>query len=98
MIVYGKEKLEAFAIKHAITKNSIDRWLQIVEKTAFTDFNDLRATFPSVDYVGNERYVFNIKGNDYRIITVIAFIGDSIIIRWIGSHAAYSKIEDCSKI
>ena len=98
MIVYGKEKLEAFVLKHAIVKTAVDRWLQILEKKTFKDFNELRAIFPSADYIGNERYVFNLKGNNYRIITVIAFIGNAIVIRWIGTHAAYDKIEDCSKI
>ena len=98
MIVYGKEILEAFVIKHAITKNAVDRWLQIIEESTFNDFNDLKAAFPTADYVGNERYVFNLKGNNYRIITVIAFIGNAIVVRWIGTHAEYDKIKDCSKI
>jgi mRNA interferase HigB len=98
MVVYGKEKLEAFSLKHAIAKKAIDRWIQIIEEYTFKDFNDLKTVFPTVDYVGNERYVFNLKGNDYRIITVIVFIGDVIIIRWVGTHAEYDKIKDCSTI
>ena len=98
MIVYGKEILEEYVAKHAITKSAIDRWLQIIEESTFSDFNDLKSTFPTVSYAGNERYVFNLKGNNYRIITVIAFIGDSIVVRWIGTHGEYDKIKDCSKI
>jgi len=98
MVVYGKEILEAFVIKHAIAKKAIDRWLQIVEESTFDTFNDLKAIFPNADYVGNERYVFNLKGNNYRIIAMIAFIGDTIIVRWVGTHAEYDKINDCSKI
>jgi mRNA interferase HigB len=98
MIVYGKEKLEEFVIRHAICKKAVDRWLQIVKKNTFNDFSDLKEIFPSADYVGNERFVFNLKGDSYRIITVIAFIGNAIVVRWIGTHAAYNKIKDCSKI
>ena len=98
MIIYGKEKLEVFVIKHAIAKKAIDRWLQIVKKSTFRDLNDLKNIFQSVDYIGNERYVFNLKGNDYRMITVIAFIGNAIVIRWVGTHAEYDKIKDCSLI
>jgi len=98
MIVYGKEKLESFVTKHSIVKKAVDRWLQILEKSTFKDFNDLKTIFSTVDYVGNERYVFNLKGNEYRIITVIAFIGNAIVVRWIGTHAEYDKIKDCSTI
>ena len=98
MIVYGKEILEAFVLKHAITENAVDRWLQIVEENTFKNFNDVKILFPSADYVGNERYVFNLKGNNYRIITVIVFTGNAFVVRWIGTHADYTKIEDCSKI
>jgi mRNA interferase HigB len=96
MDIYGKEKLEAYIKKHAIVKKAIDRWIQIIKKSTFKDFNDLKATFPAVDYIGNERYVFNLKGNNYRIIPVIAFIGNTIVVRWIGTHAEYDKIKDCS--
>ena len=97
MIVHGKEILETFVIKHAISKKSVDRWLKVIEEATFNSFNDLKSAFPSVSYVGNERYAFNLKGNNYRIIAVIAFIGNAMVVRWIGTHAEYDKI-DCSKI
>lgn len=47
----------------------------------------------SADYVGNSRYVFNIKGNHYRIVTVVVFFAGSMVIRFIGTHAEYDKID-----
>ena len=98
MTVFGKEKLESFCIRHVIATKAVDKWLQVMQEHIFKDMNDLKSFYPSVDYVGNERFVFNIKGTTYRIITVIAFIGNAVIIRWIGTHAEYNKIKDCSKI
>lgn len=80
MIVYGKEKLEVFVIKHAIAKKAIDRWFQMIEEYPFKDFNDLRTVFSTVDYVDNERYAFNLKGNDYRIITVVDNFGRQCVL------------------
>lgn len=54
--------------------------------------------FNTVDYVGNDRYVFNIKGNDYRLIVVIRFVKGRVFIRFIGTHAEYDKITDIKNI
>jgi len=53
----------------------------------------MKVDFNSVDYVSNERYVFNIRGNKYRIIAIIIFVGGVISIRFVGTHAEYSKID-----
>jgi len=52
----------------------------------------MKRDFNSVDYVGNNRYVFNIKGNDYRLIVIVIFISKKIYIRFIGTHSEYDKI------
>ena len=59
--------------------------------------NDLKSDFPSADYVGNGRYAFNIRGNNYRLVAVIIFVGGILKIRFIGTHTEYDKI-DCKSI
>lgn len=63
----------------------------------FTNFADMRADFGSVDFVGNQHYVFNIGGNKYRLVVVVKFVMGYVFIRWVGSHSDYDKI-DCSMI
>ena len=46
------------------------------------------------DYVGNERYVFNIRGNTYRMVVVVLFATGLLIVRFLGIHGEYDKI-DC---
>ena len=53
----------------------------------------MKKTFNSVDRVGNQKYVFNIKGNDYRLIVVVKFMIKTVLIRFIGTHAEYDKID-----
>ncbi len=53
----------------------------------------MKKTFKSVDNVGNQHYVFNIKSNNYRLIVMIKFTIKTILIRFIGTHADYDKID-----
>ena len=53
----------------------------------------MKNTFNSVDAVGNDRYVFNIKGNDYRLIALIILKVRTIFILFIGTHQEYDKID-----
>lgn len=54
--------------------------------------------FNNVDYVGNDRYVFNIKGNDYRLVVIIRFAKGRVFIRFVGTHSEYDKITDIKNI
>ena len=55
--------------------------------------SDMRNTFNSVDYVGNQHYVFNISGNKYRLVVVVKFTIRYIFIRFVGTHGDYDKID-----
>ncbi len=62
-------------------------------KSDFANFNELRLIFNSVDAVGNDRYVFNIKGNTYRLVALIHFDVRTVYILFVGTHAEYNKID-----
>lgn len=74
---------------------ALERWYDIAEKAVWKNLSDIKVDFPSVDYVGNQHYVFNIRGNNYRLIVVVKFTIGYIYVRWIGTHKDYDKI-DCS--
>jgi len=76
---------------------ALERWYNIAEKAEWKNFSELKVDFSSVDYIGNQHYVFNIKGNDYRLVVVIKFVMGYIFIRFVGTHEEYNKI-DCSTI
>lgn len=58
----------------------------------------MKQTFNSVDAVGNQHYVFNIKGNDYRLVVVVQFTPKTVYIRFVGSHRDYDRIKDIQNI
>ena len=73
---------------------SLSNWYELCKKADWKNFNEMRNTFNSVDAVGNDRYVFNIKGNDFRLVAMIFFDKRTLYIRFIGTHSEYDKI-DC---
>ena len=76
---------------------ALRRWYDVAEKAQWHNFAEIKEDFPSTDYVGNQHYVFNIRGNKYRLVVVIKFTIGRIFIRFVGSHSEYDKI-DCATI
>lgn len=76
---------------------SLRTWIDKVEHAEWSSHSDLKRDFPSADYVGNDRYVFNIKGNNYRLVVVVVFKPKWVLVRWVGRHKDYDKI-DCATI
>ncbi|NLO72279.1 MAG: type II toxin-antitoxin system HigB family toxin [Porphyromonadaceae bacterium] len=97
MRIFTEQKLKEYSKKHPSTKVALQEWVSIVKASDWTCFADIKQSFNSVDSVGNQRYVFNIKGNQYRLVVVIKFTIKYVYIRFVGTHAEYDKI-DCSTI
>jgi mRNA interferase HigB len=79
-------------------KNALEEWYNIVRKAEWNCFADIKATFNSVDAISNRRFVFNIKGNSYRLVAIVLYIPKTVYVRFIGTHAEYDKIENCSTL
>ena len=54
---------------------------------------DIRDRYASASFVGHNRVVFNIKGNDYRLIAAVAYRFQAVYIKFIGTHAQYDRID-----
>ena len=97
MRIFTEQVLKEYAEKHPEAKVALQEWTSIVKKSDWKCFADIKKTFRSVDSVGNQHYVFNIKGNNYRLVVVIRFTIKFVYVRFIGTHAEYDRI-DCSTI
>ena len=93
MLIANKELLDDFVQSHAHAANSLNRWIEVVKTAQWRSHAELKAMFPSADYVKNGRYVFNIGGNNYRVVAVVIFIGGVMNIRFVGTHPEYDKID-----
>jgi mRNA interferase HigB len=97
MVIISKTILADFAKKHPDVAEPLNNWYDITRRADWKSFADIKTIFNSIDAVGNDRYVFNIKGNKYRLVALIHFNIRTIYIRSIGTHSEYDKI-DCSTI
>ena len=98
MRVISKSALIEFYTKIPQSKTALEEWHEKTKKAHWNCFADIKATFNSVDSVGNQRYVFNIKGNDFRLVVLIQFTPHTVYIRFVGTHAEYDKIKDIQHI
>lgn len=98
MRIFTEQALKEYAEAHPDVKVALQEWTTVVKNTKWTCFADVKRTFNSVDNVGNQHYVFNIRGNNYRLVVVIKFTIQFVYVRFVGTHAEYDKIADCSKI
>ena len=95
MRIFTEQAIKEYAEAHPDAKVALQEWTTIVKRSEWTCFADVKKTFNSVDNIGNQHYVFNIKGNSYRLIVVIKFTIKFVYILFIGTLAEYDKIADC---
>lgn len=97
MVIISKSALTDFSEDHSLAGEPLNRWYEIAKNAKWRSFAEVKKDFNSVDSVGNDRYVFNIKGNDYRLVVMIHFDIQTIYIRFIGAHKGYDGI-DCKTV
>lgn len=91
-----KQSIEAYVIKNARSKASFEVWLSVLQMADWNEPRDIVSTFNSADILGkgSNRVVFNIGGNNYRLIGSYYFGSAKIhlFVNWIGTHAEYTKL------
>jgi mRNA interferase HigB len=93
MRIIAKSALKKFWDKHPASEQPLRVWYDEAKKAEWRNFQDIKRQFRSASIVGNDRIVFNIKGNDYRLIVLILFRNGKIFIRFVGTHKEYDKID-----
>lgn len=97
MRIITEEPLKQYIARFPDTKVALQNWVKIVKEAQWECFAEVKKSFNSVDIVGNQHYVFNIRGNHHRLVVVIKFTIKWVYIRFIGTHEEYDRI-DCSTI
>jgi mRNA interferase HigB len=77
----------------AALKVALTAWFDEVRKAHWTSSADVKRRYRTASIVSGERVVFNIKGNDYRLVVAIDYEKGIVWIKWIGTHAEYDRID-----
>ncbi len=89
MRIIAKKTLREFWNLHKDAEQPLRSWYDIVRKENWINFNEIKSQFRNASIVGNDRVVFNIKGNSYRLVVRIDLNWKVMYIRFIGTHNEY---------
>ena len=99
MIVIGTEVVEAFFASHAghkgikAARSQYEAWLAIAGQAQWRNPEEVKASHPKASILKAGRAVFNIKGNDYRLVAAVQYQAGVLVIRFFGTHAEYDRID-----
>jgi mRNA interferase HigB len=78
---------------HAALKAALEAWFDEVRRAQWANTAEVKQQYRSASIVSGDRIVFNIKGNGYRLVIAVDFEKGIVWIKWIGTHAAYDRID-----
>ncbi len=99
MIVIGADVVENYLADHAgrkgirAARSQYDAWLDVVTRAEWRNPNDVKASYLKASILKAGRVVFNIKGNDYRLVARLQYQAGVLAVRFFGTHAEYDEID-----
>lgn len=91
MQLLGLFKLEDFKRKHADSRGPLDVWRVDVEKARWSGPQDVKNRYPTASFLTDNRVIFNIKGNSFRLVVKAKYQNGIVLVEWVGTHAEYDK-------
>ena len=93
MRIISRRGLIEFGAKHTDCEEALSEWFLEVRKAAWLTPQDFRSAFPTCVILPDNRVIFHIKGNHYRLIVAVNYIYQRMYIKFIGTHAEYDRID-----
>ena len=91
MKVIGLKILDEFCARHAGVRTPVNAWRSESEKAKWDTPQDIKDRYPSASILSDNRVVFNLKGNDYRLLVKVDYKRSIVLIKEIGTHADYDN-------
>lgn len=92
--IFSRSTLAAFWKKYPDAEQPLRAWFHEVEKAAWRGPAEIRARYRSADFVAGDRVVFNVRGNNYRLIVAVKYGPLFLVfVRFIGTHAEYDEVD-----
>ncbi|HQZ31370.1 MAG TPA: type II toxin-antitoxin system HigB family toxin [Arenimonas sp.] len=93
MRVIALATLRLFWVRHPNAEQPLRAWLDEARQARWKSPQDVKSRYASASFIGRNRVVFNIKGNDYRLVVAVAYRFQAVYIKFVGSHADYDRID-----
>ena len=93
MRVIAVSTLRGFWEKHPAAEQQLKAWHDEARHARWNTPQDIKDRYASASFVGNNRVVFNIKGNDFRLIVAVSYRFQAVYIKFVGTHAEYDRID-----
>lgn len=93
MRIISRKRLVEFWAKHPDAEQPLRAWYTEAKKASWQSPGEVKSLYRNVSLIGNQRLVFNIKGNDYRLVVLVDYRQSKIFIRFIGTHREYDRID-----
>lgn len=90
MDIVNVDRLREFSRRNPGASAPLRRWEAVVRESSWSSFQDMRATFNTVDYIAG-KIVFDIGGNNYRLVAVVDYRGQQVIVRSVMTHREYDR-------
>lgn len=91
MRIVGREALDLFCTSHADCRKWIGNWLADVAASRWNVPQDVKDKYSTASFFAENLVIFNVRGNEYRLVTMIAYKTGIVVIKWIGKHSEYTK-------
>ena len=91
MRIAGRDKLDEFAGAHADARSWIKNWIADTETARWLTPQSIKDSYSSARFLAARVVIFNVKGNHYRLKVQVAYNTGLVVVRWIGTHAEYTK-------
>lgn len=96
MRVIAVSTLKRFWASHPEAEQPLKAWYDEARHATWASPQDIKRRYASASFIGRNRVVFNIKGNDYRLIVAVAYRFQAIYIKFAGTHAQYDRVDAAS--
>ena len=93
MRIISRKALREFWGRHTDARQVVQSWYSDVKRSDWSSPSDIKRMYRSASIIANNRVVFNIKGNQYRIVVVVQYEFKIVYIRFIGTHSEYDRID-----
>ncbi len=91
MKIIGTDKIHEFIEKHTDSKSWLETWLAEIRTVEWRNPNDIKARYTSASILNDQRIIFNVKGNKYRMEIQVSYKNKAIAIKRLGTHAEYDR-------